>query len=164
MKSRGQSLLEMVLIIGVLLIVISAVVVVTLNGLKNSQFSNNQIKATKLAQEGINKVRDIKNKNCPVEITGEPLYYWSVPPPSQSIWARVIPDSSPISFKIQANSPCLLQSIQDDSLSPTFKDQFRRVIQISGIKTNQKKIISIVSWSDFTGDHQSKLVTILSDY
>jgi hypothetical protein len=59
----GQTLLEIVVMIGVILVIVSGLTITVVNGLKNSQLSQNQAQATKLAQEGIEKVKTIKANN-----------------------------------------------------------------------------------------------------
>src|SRR5436190_1935218 len=75
-NNRGQSLLEIVVTLGLGLIIITGISIVAINGLKNSQFSKNQAVATKLAQEGLERVRQIRSQNCPTSIasTNIPWY------------------------------------------------------------------------------------------
>ena len=57
---KGQSLLELVVSVGLLVVVVTALAVTMINGLRNSQFSQNQSQATKLAQEGLDGVKNVK--------------------------------------------------------------------------------------------------------
>lgn len=63
MKQRGQTLMELVVGIGLVTIVAGAIAIVTVNSLRNAQYAKNQVIATKKAQENIEKVRIIKNNN-----------------------------------------------------------------------------------------------------
>src|SRR5258708_4225759 len=71
----GQSLLEVVVLIGLALVIVTGLTVVTINGLKNTQFSQNQAQATRFAQDAVDCVRSIKDTNKPITIGGSP-YYW----------------------------------------------------------------------------------------
>jgi len=62
-KIKGQSLVEMVIAIGIVLIVIVALVAVTTFSIRNAIFSRNQSLATKYAQEAIEKVRAYREQN-----------------------------------------------------------------------------------------------------
>lgn len=59
----GQTLIELVIVIAVLVLIIGALVSATIASLRNAQFSNNLTQATKLAQEGIEKVRSSRDRN-----------------------------------------------------------------------------------------------------
>ena len=59
-KNQGQSLVEMVIAIGVVLIVIVALVAVTTISVRNASFSRNQVLATRYAQEAIEKIREYR--------------------------------------------------------------------------------------------------------
>jgi len=62
-KDSGQSLVEMVIAIGVVLIIIVTLVAVTTISVRNASFSRNQSLATKYAQETIEKVRAYREQN-----------------------------------------------------------------------------------------------------
>jgi len=59
-KAKGQSLIEVVVAIGIVVIVIVALVAVTTVSVRNASFSRNQALATKYAQEAIEKIRDYR--------------------------------------------------------------------------------------------------------
>jgi len=62
-KNNGQSLVEMVIAVGILVLVILALVAVTTVSVRNASFSRNQALATKYAQEAIEKVRAYREQN-----------------------------------------------------------------------------------------------------
>ena len=62
-KNTGQSLVEMVVAIAVVLLVILALVAVTTVSVRNASFSRNQALATKYAQEAVEKVRAYRDQN-----------------------------------------------------------------------------------------------------
>lgn len=170
----GQSLLEMVILIGFALVIVTGLTIVTINGLKNSQFSQNQTQAAGLAQEAIDCVRSIRAKNRPVNfISVSDTYYWydrESPGQSNQIWDRSLPG---IYFSISTSgNSCngLVQSglsdNSDSSLSSGFNKTFVRKIYISDYynNSNQKKVDVSVSWIDISGTHQSQITTLLSRY
>jgi Tfp pilus assembly protein PilV len=57
----GQTLIEVVVALGIAVTIISAVVSVVLSSLRSTEFSRTQNQATLLAQEGIEVVRQIRN-------------------------------------------------------------------------------------------------------
>lgn len=169
LTNKGQSLIEIVIMAGVLIIAVSGIVVVTLNGLKNSQYSSSQVKATKLAQEGLSKVRNIKITNCPVEYLTT-NYLWSkVNPTDLTIWSD-FPASTDITFKfVDPPSPACMQGLSpagaDTSLESSFNKQFKRVITMNkNSDETEITVTSEVEWNDFSGVHTSKQVTIISNY
>lgn len=62
-KINGQSLVEVVVAIAVVLIVIVGLVAVTTVSVQNASFSRNQALATKYAQETTEKVRAFREQN-----------------------------------------------------------------------------------------------------
>jgi len=61
-KNQGQSLIEMVVAIGVVMIIIVALVAVATISVRNANFSRNQSLATKYAQEGIEEARRLRDE------------------------------------------------------------------------------------------------------
>jgi type II secretory pathway pseudopilin PulG len=59
----GQSLLEMVFAIGILLLVVAAILALTTSGVIGQKESESQIIANNLAREGIEAVRNIRDSN-----------------------------------------------------------------------------------------------------
>jgi type II secretory pathway pseudopilin PulG len=62
-KTKGQSLLEVVIALSVALIVILALVRVTIVAMRNAQFAKNQALATQSAQEAMETVRAYRDQN-----------------------------------------------------------------------------------------------------
>lgn len=158
-------MIEIVVTLAALGLILGGLVIVVLSGLKNSQYSKNQIQATKFAQEALDSIRTIKANNCPVKSDGND-YYWTDKDNNDLIWnSSALDKNYKLNFNIVGNSlniatPCL------DDVSPkeNINDQFERTINISSDNgaNNRIKITAIVSWNDISGNHQSKLVTILS--
>lgn len=154
-SQKGQSLLEIVVMIGVLVVIVTGLVIVTINGLKNSQFSKNQLQATKLAQAGLEQVRTIKNRNCPV-VVGNDSYWWFNAP--LLVWGESSVDNTNFQIILDDSRCELKQSLNPDF----FNNQFSRFVEMRNDPAGGKLITVRVIWSDFSGSHEAKHVTILA--
>ncbi len=63
LTERGQSLIELIVVITVTVLIVGALTFATISALRNAQFATNQAQATKLAQDGIEKVRIGRDRN-----------------------------------------------------------------------------------------------------
>lgn len=177
--TSGQSLMELVIGIGLVTVVAGAIAIVSINGLQNTQFAKNQVQATKLAQESLEKVRTIKNFNygvctrSQVELGGA-CSIWT------NIWSMQFGEETTCqgcSFALFDNGVntctvntgtgtttttpfCLKYSAARADLGNGFTGQ----VFIEDEATSQKRITSRVFWTDSSGEHSSDLVTILSRY
>ncbi len=172
MNQRGQSLLEMVITIGVAVVIIVALTITTVKGLQSGQFAQNQVQAAKLAQEGLERMRSFRENDVPVRLGGVD-YSWSASA-SQTIWGVNFDPGACAGF---GGSNCYFQflncpgpscyaqgiiaSTEGEVIPGTI---FRRKIMIEDYSVDNKKITSIVTWSDTSGKHESKVVTVLSNY
>lgn len=182
MNSKGQSLIELVVALGLLAVIITILAVATITGLQNSQFSKNQALATKLAQEGQEKIRTIRARNYTVcgpnpssptgvkdwnSIYGSDMNCQATPSLACSYVLATI-DTPP------AIIDCTATEFWLNNVNTTQPEQimnegvnFDRIITIKdyGVVPNraQKEVTVTVSWTDFSGVHSSKLVTVLAD-
>lgn len=176
-KERGQSLLEVTIAIGVAVLIVTAITIVTVNGLRNSQFAQNQTQATKLAQDGLEQVKAVRDRDGIVTI-GSSTASWS----SQN-WSGCGSGCTFSLGRIDSQSLCAASSnfnataclLSSDSSKPqpipsTIFYSLITILDCSSSSSpppecgaNQKKITSEVSWSDFSGSHQSYLETILAN-
>lgn len=174
----GQSLMEVVVVLAVGMIVISALVFATIASLRNAQFSKNQVIATKLAQEGIESVKFIRNSDNQDSIRLD-----SSIDPNQTmnnfskLWEVNFRDHCGSGVEINVVYPCYFKLTGVGSQSPVIEqvhleaDRYesleggmKREVQIkdSDQGYNQEKVVTvIVKWTDFSGEHESKLTTIL---
>lgn len=160
MLNKGQSLLELVIVMGVAVVVVGALTVVTISSLRNANLSKSELQATKFAQEGIEKVRSIRDRDGGVitNFNGVPTNKFS------QLWG------------IQINSVCtplpcnfLLNSLnntltQTNTNSESLAGGFERRIKITDNNTtysNIKTVTVLVNWIDFAGTHESHLTTYL---
>src|SRR5689334_4691422 len=62
-NQKGQTLLELVVLVAIVVVVVSSLVFANILTSRNSQFSKNQSQATKLAQEALEKVRTLRDRD-----------------------------------------------------------------------------------------------------
>lgn len=156
MSEKGQSLIEVIVTVTVGVLVVSALTFAIIFSLRNANFAKNQAQATKLAQEGLEKVRTLRDRDT-VGSMGTPYSkfsdLWSV-----QLGCQIERNNCYFYF----NSGLLVSgtSVNFESIPP---GNFKRQIQIEdyGDGTQQKKVTSVVEWTDFSGSHKSKLTTIL---
>ncbi len=173
LKSQsGQTLMELVVVITVAVIVVGALVFATIASLRNAQFAKNQSQATKLAQEGIEKVRVGRDRNQAI-INLSPVTFWNGDGnPNSSLWSYQISTGCGTGGNCYFNvdSQGALTYKATSSSVPTTSESiplaFQRAVILSDSSSsyaNQKTVTVIVQWSDFSGTHQSRLTTILGN-
>lgn len=85
--SKGQSLMELVVVIAVMVVVVGALTFATIASLRNAQFSKNQAQATKLAQEALEWVRTGRDRNSPISnILSTSVVSWNGTGANDAIW------------------------------------------------------------------------------
>lgn len=153
---KGQSLIEVLVAATVGILVVTALTFATIYSIRNANFAKNSAQVTKLAQEGIEKVRTLRDRDDVVNYSGSP-------------GAAKFSELWPITFSCSPGvNNCYFyfnaggtlaggSAITFETIPPNFKRQF----QIEDAGTDQKKVTSLVKWTDFAGDHESKLTTIL---
>lgn len=189
-EQAGQTLLEVAMAVGVVLVLITAITIVTLEGLRNSQFSQNETQATKLAQEGIDRVRAIRDRNGLI-YTGSGVggacaggtcvnwnsFTWNSCTTTSSCSFRLgFLDNSGGSCLVSGSSsanPCLILSTSKEPILGKFSRGITITDCLASNDTtcynqnypalDQKKVTSLVSWQDSGGVHQSNLVSLLRD-
>jgi hypothetical protein len=185
-QQEGQSLLELVVGVGMLTIVVSGIAVVTLSSLRNTQYSKNQVQATKLAQQNMEIIRTIKNSNFGVCLQSDPSPQGSSCTAWENIWDVTFGVySSPAGCSITSctfnimNNGC---TVRTGAATTEVKPICLGYSAARGVGTGalssfttdiiiedeavgqQKKITSKAYWMDPTGEHSSNLVTVLSKY
>lgn len=185
MKNQGgQSLIEVLVALVVVMIMVVALIVVILGSLKNSQFAQKQVQATKYAQEAIDKVRAIRDREglisfhdpsaltCALTCTSPPICNFSV------FWSCPLtpPDSPCTILKAGETEGCyFLLTDEDSALSePNAVDQISDQIPAEDMKreiymkdfgsVGEKQVIVKVTWTDSAGEHESNLQTILTQH
>lgn len=157
---KGQTLLEVIVTSAVGILVVSALTFAVIFSLRNASFAKNQAQATKLAQEGLEIVRSLRDRDGAILYIVDPR-----PPPVQvdkfsGLWG--ISFSCPATCYFYFFSGILTGGTASNS--ETVSGNFQRQFQIEEEGSDpsaQKKVTAVVRWSDFAGEHQSKLTTVL---
>ena len=190
LTEKGQTLMELTVVLAVAVLVVGALTFATIASIRNASFAKNQAQATKLAQEAIERVRIGRDRNQCIRGLGTNINSWNgstdCPAPNGSIWNYRIsgdcdkPDVSTYCY-FNVSSQGALQNIGSSQNFPSSAAEgipprpdtpiFERVITLSDdldgnkifddIYSSAKKVTAIVRWTDFSGKHESRLTTIL---
>lgn len=173
-SEKGQTLLELVVVVSVCVLVVSALVFATIASLRNAQFAKNQAQATKLAQEGIERVRVGRDRNSAVTIPGTSILSWNGDGlnAGTSLWENQITDNCGSS---SLPTYCYLNVLPDGILNyagvskdipanaEVISPVFKRAVIIADDSSSSKRVTVVVQWRDFSGSHESRLTTILGN-
>lgn len=162
-NNSGQTLLEVIVVITVGIIIVGVLVFTTIFSLRNANSAKTNAQATKLATEGLETVRISRDRSG--TITGFPPGSWV----DANFWSTNISASTCIPpqncyFKISSGGLLSLGSFENPPLTQGEQiGNFTRFIILSddGSFANWKIVESVVSWSDFSGLHQSRVKTVL---
>lgn len=175
MPNKGQSLIEVIVAVTVGVLIVGALTFAVLFSLRNAKFSQNQNQATKLAQEGIERVRAERDRSSQM-INAFPTPPYSRSWGSQDFWNYKISGdcSNGILFTFSSDNigggmsylACSNPNNYFDAHpeTDTGTNPFQRGIIVNddaGTYASQKKATVIVIWRDATGSHESRLTTIL---
>lgn len=180
--NQGQGLMELVIGLGLISIVVGAIAIVTTDSLRNSQFSKNQLQATKIAQENLEKVRTIRNTNFGV-CTSPQMPAATNCTPWDAVWGfpffgtlpgctsgtngcTYILGTCTLAAPAPAPAFCLRHtpSTTRGAVSGYTGLTYQIIIEDEAGVANQKKVTSRVFWTDNTGEHSSDLVTIFTRF
>lgn len=151
MSNKGQTLLEVLIAATVGILVITALTFATIYSVRNATLAKNSAQATKLAQEGLEKIRTIRDRDSEVNYSGA-SYFSDLLKATTSLNC---PESCYFYFYLGKLSQGAVNRFEE--IPPNFKRQF--IIENAG--NDQKKVTSVVRWTDFSGNHDSRLSTIL---
>lgn len=169
-SESGQSLVEVLVALVVATVVIVALIVTVLTGLKNSQFAQKQSQATRVAQDALDKIKTIRDRNGTI-VYDSSNYDFLTPPSLSSIF------TVNLSAPVACNGACYYRLLWDggtsqwtldqltvDPKSESLSEGLTRQILISDDASfgTQKYITVKVIWSDSSGEHESNLQTILT--
>lgn len=174
---NGQSLVEVLIALVVASIAIGALSISTLTGIKNSQFAKNQHQATQFAQEGVELVRTIRDRDGKVfELdiaAGKPFSeiwttYWVKSTTTGDVNGNVYFLLNPAD-QLDSRQPTLTYKAIDlagskETLGTAGKQVFHRqvIFKKDSDLPQSLKIAVIVSFTDRSGAHESKVETILT--
>lgn len=161
---KGQTLIEVLVALSIGILVIGALSIGMIVSIRNSQFSQSQLQATRYAQEGIDLVRNIRDRNGAVTSTNPVLAKFT------DLWGYNFGPSSGLGFigffKLNQTIPSLTRFDNSTSASETLGGNFSRyiIIEDTSSYTTQKLITSKVSWTDSSGYHESNLQTLITNH
>lgn len=134
----GQALFEMVIVIGILVLILGGIVVALTRSVKNTTFSDESAIASRLAQEGIEWVRQERD-NSP----------WEDFKAKANNQTRCLRD---LNWNNNTNDDCGL-----------IDNKFKRTITLS--ENNDRITVDVVvEWENSEGTHESHLTTVLTDW
>ncbi len=176
----GQSILEVAVSLGLIMVIVTILTVTTINGLKNSQFAKNQILASSYAEQAIELVKSVRQRDCPVTITDTSLgtnrdYYWSDRSNGHTIiWEYVtsnpLPEGNTYAFTINTGTGVNCKALQNNTTAggETLNTVFNRKIKLERLDTsvnrNVIRVTATVNWSDYSGNHTVENVSIITNY
>lgn len=149
LKSKsGQSLIEVLTALAVVLLVIIALIRATTSSMKGSDFAKTQSSATSYGQEAIEWIRAERDKS----------------------WDDFSNEASPTPGSVYCLNSGLTQLSElsegkcpdDDSYS--LDGKFKREATLIDLGGGKIEVKVIVSWQDSSGEHQSKLTTYLTNW
>lgn len=170
-RQAGQSLIEVLVALVVAAMMITALMVTVLNGMKNAQFAQSQSRATQYAQEALDKVKTIRDRNGTVifdykdglgvaHTTTNFTNLWGIRMTAQDGCSGNVPPSC--YFTLDSNSLALNQdSGQGENLG---NGLVRKIIFIDDATSSatEKRVTAQVTWSDSSGSHESNVQTLFT--
>ncbi len=175
-NQKGQSLVEVVIALGIAVIIVIAFTNATIASVRNSQFSKNQNLATKFAQETLELVRAIRDQNSVGNVTDGTgsVNSWG------DLWGinlknAASPGGGYTGYCFTLNKSTLSMakraSCSDNNGSGTIYDEnidgiFYRKINITddGTTLGKKQVSVRVYWSDNRGQHNTDVTTYLTNW
>lgn len=161
-RERGESLIEVLVAIVVATVLLTGLSIALLSSLRNAQFAQNQVKATKYAQEAVDRIRSIRDRNDKITLNGGSIAFGNflsagIPANSGNC------DGEGCFFSlIESGSDFRLQGVSPGSSFVTLRDlDLQRKIYLESNSVG-KKLTVFVQWSDIIGAHESNLQTILA--
>lgn len=175
-SENGQSLAEVIVAATVGILVVAALTFTTIFSLRNANFAKNSAQATKLAQEGMERVRTGRDRNQAINALGSVTSWNGDSSGTGAIWSYQINSNCgtagppPTFCYFNTTNQGVLNYLTTASVMPSLaepipptKPIFHRAVILSDDSSfaTQKTVTVVVTWSDFAGSHESKLTTIL---
>jgi Tfp pilus assembly protein PilV len=140
---------------------IIALTVVILSSLKSAQYGENQIKATKYAQDALDKIkmmRDINANTLKQDDISTSVCF-------ANLWTDNTTynclGSTECFFNLSTTGQDLVKKANLNSSKEDLKEGFSRYIIMDNKSGGEIRITAKVVWSDSSGAHESKVQTIL---
>ncbi|OGD65621.1 hypothetical protein A3F08_01095 [Candidatus Berkelbacteria bacterium RIFCSPHIGHO2_12_FULL_36_9] len=145
---RGFGLLEVVVASGILMIVIGSSVTLSRMAIKNSVISLERVQAYNLAQEGMEKMRQIRDSNW---IDNNSSTQWND--------QLVSKDETIVLDNKNFQRVITISDVSDSELSSYLESQ-----GITQVSDSIKKISVRVSWQEYDLDWNVEIISYLSDW
>ncbi len=170
-NERGENLIELMVVLTIAILVVGSLVFAVISSLRNADFSKNQIQATKYAQEGIEALRAMRDRDGaiinfpPTGSQAGSISSWSDP----DLWSNRVSAAGacgPCYFLLVDNQQGIQWSENSNGEDIKSEGKFFRYLIFDDEAApssyqSEKRVTIIVRWTDTSGSHESKLVTIL---
>ncbi len=180
-KVQGQTLIEVVITLGVALVIITSILVLVNASNRRATIARQSTQASKLAQEGMEIVRNIRDEGLDTVYVGcsttpctwNDLYSLSIVTVPACIYLDTAPDPDQWNLYPSADSKCddekdiegLFERkviISDDDIPPPGPSQ---ICTNSGLDYKAvKRINVIVTWESPIGNQEREVVSCLSNW
>lgn len=147
-NSKGQSLVEVVASLAMVILIVAALVNLVTASLRSSQFAKTSAQANKYAQEGIEWVRSLRDQASSWDAFKSQIF----PVEPITVWCLKsfsLPDLS---------GGC---SSEDYILGTTFRRE--ALVSKTDATETALKVKITVYWKDQVGEHQSRVETLFTD-
>ncbi len=160
-EQKGQTIIEVLVSLMIASLMMGALVIAIVISLRNAQFSQNQTQATKLAQEAIEKVRTMRDRDMCIKLTdtGDCTTFSNAQTFSQFL-GNDTQCSAVCYFDLDKNN--LLLTLKGASSSTDLGGGFTQQILVQTSGTFTKRFIAKIQWNDSSGFHESNLQTFLT--
>lgn len=147
-KQRGQTIIELVVMVGVIVVIVMGLVVASTTSLSRSRSTRSRSIATKYAQEGIEIVRNLRNST-----TWSSFNTSYVGNPDPRVWC--VNDAGSM---VAANGA--------GNCSPAFNvvSEYKRTVSLEYINDDKVLVIATVLWRESQADATSVLQTYLTSW
>lgn len=145
-SARGQTLVEVIVVVGVVILLVTGLVVSTVTSLRTSQSSRDRSLATKYAQEGIELSRKLRDNSWSTFLAyGDPgPKIWCLP--KDGIWPA---------------SPVASAGACEGNVDTIYN---RNITFMWNATQNRMEITVTVSWNDGNSTHQNELFTYFTQW
>lgn len=156
LTEKGQTLLELVVVVTVIVFVVAALTFATIASLRNANFAQNQAQATKLAQEGLETVRSLRDRDT----SGAGIWFES------TACTTSVPSTCPSTQSTCPAGGCYFffnaskTLLNGTSVNTETVGNFKRQFFIEDVPEG-KKVTAVVTWKDASGGHESRVTTLL---
>lgn len=136
--NRGQSLVEVIVAVGIVILLVTGLLVGTTNAIRSSQFSTMKSRATRYSQEGLEITRNLRDTS----------------------WVSFSAKSGPWCLSedgtwTQGNPTCPVN----------IANRFTRTMTFTwDAGNNRMKVDSLVSWKDGVAVHTSQIITYFTQW